>query len=1048
MTESPPNEHDTLPPSADGVDAACDRFEAAWRTALTGGPRPRIEDHLADTTEPETGLLLRELILLDLHYRRLLREQPCPEEYHSRFPALSQKWLARKIPGQRADAGDPPFGTGTPPVPTTRLDEGAEPSATPGQTAPFAAAYVPETVAPSLPKDSSTLGQPGGVEVVPGYEVVGILGRGGMGVVYKARQVELDRVVALKMVLAGAQVYPENLQRFGREAKILGRLHHPNIVQVFEVGEAAGHPYFTMEFVGGGSLAGQFGGSPIPPARAAALVETVAQAMHAAHQQGIVHRDLKPANVLLMPDGTPKVTDFGLAKRLDATGQTATGAVLGTPSYMAPEQAGGKAKEAGPAADIYSLGAILYELLAGRPPFKAATAMDTLLQVVSDDPLALRRLQPKVPRDLETICSRCLEKDPQRRYASAADLAEDLRRFQAGEPVAARPVTVPARLWRWARRKPAQACLAAVVLLAGIGLVVGASLFAWQAERGRQRAEEFRRQETKRLGQIEKANDMLRSLFRGLDPEAEAKEGKPLRALLGERLDRAAALLEGESVGDPLTVARLQVVLGETQRNLGYPQRAIVLHTRARQTLEPLLGLDHPDTLASLSELSQSYWADGRYDEAAALHELVLEKRKTLLGPDHPDTLRTMNDLAQTYQDGGQPDKALPLFEQTLEKRKATLGPDDPATLETMHDLASAYQARGQLDKALPLIEQTLTLRRASLGPDHPDTLHSMNMLGATYWQARQLEKAMPLLQQTLQRRSATLGPDHPDTLISMNNLAMAYQARGEFENALPLQEQQLLLQKAKLGNDHPDMLICMNNLANLYVCLGRLNEAIKLHQEVLQKRQQKLRADHPDTLASMNNLAAAYRDAGQLEKAFPLYEQALDKMKAKLEPDHPRRLGCMNSLAVALQQGKQYERALALWRDLLSVQSQKLPAGNVDLAATQAGLARCLLQMDKPVEAASLLRESLAVQVKQQPDAWTTFHSRSLLGGSLLAQKKYSDAEPLLLDGYEGLQQRQARIPFPSRVFVGEASARVVQLYDARGQTDLAKQWRQKHPE
>jgi len=256
-----------------------------------------------------------------------------------------------------------------------------------------------------------------------------------MGVVYKARHLRLNRVVALKMILSGAHAGATHLARFQTEAQAVARLQHPNIVQVHEVGEHDGKPFFSLEFCEGGSLDRKLAGHPLPPQQAAQLVETLARGMHAAHQANVIHRDLKPANVLLAADGTPKITDFGLAKKLDEAGQTQTGEIMGTPSYMAPEQAQGK-RDVGPAADIYALGAILYELLTGRPPFRAATHMDTLLQVVSDDPAPPRQLNPGVPRDLEAVCLNCLEKDPRRRYLDAAALAADLASFQAGEPVA------------------------------------------------------------------------------------------------------------------------------------------------------------------------------------------------------------------------------------------------------------------------------------------------------------------------------------------------------------------------------------------------------------------------------------------------------------------------------------------------------------------------------------------------------------------------------------------------------------------------------------
>jgi eukaryotic-like serine/threonine-protein kinase len=313
--------------------------------------------------------------------------------------------------------------------------------------------------------------------VIPGYEVLGELGRGGMGVVYKARQVKANRLVALKMILAGSHASADELERFQVEAEAVARLRHPNIIQVFEVGEHEGKPFFSLEFCGGGSLETKLRGTPLPPTEAAGMVETLARAMQAAHDLQVIHRDLKPANVLLLEDGTPRVTDFGLAKKLDEAGRTASGAIMGTPSYMAPEQAGGKSKEIGPAADIYALGAILYDCLTGRPPFKAATAMDTVLQVISDDPVAPSRLAPRCPRDLETICLKCLRKEPGKRYPSAGALAEDLRRFQAGEPITARPVGRMERGWRWCKRNPGVATLAVALVLVA---TVGFGLVTWK----------------------------------------------------------------------------------------------------------------------------------------------------------------------------------------------------------------------------------------------------------------------------------------------------------------------------------------------------------------------------------------------------------------------------------------------------------------------------------------------------------------------------------------------------------------------------------------
>jgi ABC-type amino acid transport substrate-binding protein/tRNA A-37 threonylcarbamoyl transferase component Bud32 len=318
------------------------------------------------------------------------------------------------------------------------------------------------------PADSTPLAPPS----VAGYQIMAELGRGGMGVVYQARQTKLNRLVALKMILSGGHASSADLARFRTEAEAIARLQHPNIVHIYEVGEHNGLPFLSLEFCAGGNLEKKLQGKALAPGEAVALVEKLARAMHAAHQKGVIHRDLKPANILLAEDGSPKITDFGLARKLDEASQTASGTMLGTPSYMAPEQAGGKKKELGPPVDIYALGAILYECLTGRPPFQAATALDTLLEVASVEPVAPRVREPNVPRDLDTICLKCLEKNRRDRYASAEELAEDLARFARGEPIQARPIGRLERAWRWCRRNPALAGLSALASALVIALVV------------------------------------------------------------------------------------------------------------------------------------------------------------------------------------------------------------------------------------------------------------------------------------------------------------------------------------------------------------------------------------------------------------------------------------------------------------------------------------------------------------------------------------------------------------------------------------------------
>jgi serine/threonine-protein kinase len=414
--------------------------------------------------------------------------------------------------------------------------------------------------------------------------VLGVLGRGGMGVVYKARNLRLKRLVAVKMILAGEHAGPEHMARFRTEAEAIARLQHPNIVQVFEVGEQGEMPFLSLEFCGGGSLATKLRETLLPPAEAAALMQKLARAMQAAHDKEIIHRDLKPGNVLLADDGTPKITDFGLAKKLDEAGLTIPGVVVGTPSYMAPEQAEGW-RDVGPLADVYALGAVLYECLTGRPPFKAATSLDTMVQVVSEEPVPPRRLNPAVPRDLETICLKCLRKAPGKRYASAQALADDLDRFLTHKPIQARPATTRERFAKWCRRNP---------LLAGliVALVAYAVTFTWLSVSLRKQTQiaEWNEKEAKNQTQvaekqtrIAKANEKV---AKANEMAAKTEKKKAIGHVLGVARTLLARQLQQPPVpGGPAPEAIRGEILGVVREHLIKMAREINLSPFNEETI-------------------------------------------------------------------------------------------------------------------------------------------------------------------------------------------------------------------------------------------------------------------------------------------------------------------------------------------------------------------------------------------------------------------------------------------------------------------------------
>ncbi len=954
---------------------------------------------------------------------------------------------------------------------------------------------------------------------VAGYEVFGELGRGGMGAVYRARHVQLDRVVALKMILAGGHAGEDEKRRFLNEAAAIARVRHPGIVEVYDYGTHEGLPYLSLEYCEGGSLAERLAGTPLPAREAAALTEQLARAMQAAHDAGVVHRDLKPSNVLLASAGrkppvlapetrdvhpslaevVPKITDFGLAKRVEGDGLTQTGAIVGTPSYMPPEQAQGS-KAVGPLADGYALGTILYECLTGRPPFKAATLFETLAQVVSDEPVAVRQLQAKVPADLETICHKCLQKDPARRYASAQALAEDLQRFQQGRPILARPVGRAERLWRWGKREPLAAGLLAAVLVA---LALGATVSGALAVRADRKATEAEQNATTARDEATRAdkerniavavNEFLRTDLLGQadlhnQPFSGGKADRNPNITVVELLDRAAKAIEGKFKDQPETEASIRRTIGNAYRALGKHELARPQLERSLAGREQTLGADHPETLTSMHDLAVLYKEEGKYDKAEPLYLEILLQRKQQLGADHPDTLTCKHSLAVLYHVQGKYDKAEPLTLEVLQQWEQQLGPDDPRILNSRCNLAALYHVQGKYAQAEPLYleslrqselkrgpdhpdslsfkfnlaalyhdqmkydkSETLTLevlrqRVKTLGPDHLDTLVSKHALAKMYWTQEKYDKAEPLFLEVLPKREKRLGADHPDTLTSKDDLAGLYWALGKYAQSETLCLEVVRQREKKLGPDHPHTLRSKSNLATLYQAQRKFDQAELLGLEVLRQREKRLGADHPDTLTSKNDLAELYKNQGKYDKAEPLFQQATDGAIKTLTFTHPVTRRYLQGLAdFHDQMGKPEKAQSVLQRHLDFLQARKGSDPTVT-AGVMAQLGSTLLRQKKYGEAELALRECLTLREKIGPDVWTTFNTKSLLGEALLGQRKYPDAEPLLVQGYEGLAKHAAKMPPQSRVIrLKEALERLVRLHEVSGNKDEAAKWRMK---
>ncbi len=703
---------------------------------------------------------------------------------------------------------------------------------------------------------------------IPGYEVEAVLGRGGMGVVYKARHPRLNRAVALKMLLAGPYAGPGELERFLREAETVAGLRHANIVQVHEAGDVDGRPYFTMEFVEGGSLAQKVAGTPQAARQAAALVAAVAEAVHAAHQRGIVHRDLKPGNILLTADGTPKLTDFGLARRLEgAAGLTQSGAPLGTPSYMAPEQAEGRSREVGPAADTYALGAILYELLTGRPPFRAETAEETLRQVVSRDPVPPSRLNAAVPRDVETICLKCLEKSPERRYPSAVALADDLQRFLRYEPITARPVGPAGRVLRWTRFHPTGAALVATAL-ALIGLASGGGV--WLVQQEAQRRTELHNEVGTAVDQtvslrkqfhFHEARQLLEQARQQLEPAGPAdlrQQVKQARADLdlAENLDkarlRAATPVEGRlgmagadspyaeslyeetwakaGLGGPgddseVVAARVRDSAVSAELVAALDDWASITPDRARRAwlLEVARGADR-DTLRN-SLRQPDLW-----DNGPELTKLVKELPLDKVSPQLTSALGRV-----LLNSGGE---AVPLLGRAQARH--------PEDFWLNFELGWALHESRRSDEALGFFRAALALR--------PEASPAYNGVGAMLSVMGRLDEAIGYWQQAL-KIDCTFAIVHA-------NLAQALTAKGRLDEAIGHYQKSIHLDPKASALAH-------HNLGALLWDKGRQDEAMGHYQE-------SIRLDPVASALAHNNLGSALYQKGRLDEAIGHYQEAI----------------------------------------------------------------------------------------------------------------------------------------------------------------------------
>lgn len=830
---------------------------------------------------------------------------------------------------------------------------------------------------PSVPRVPATI-------QLPGYEILEELGRGGMGVVYRARDLRLKRHVALKMILAGAHADREQHKRFRAEAEAVARLRHPGIVQIYEVGEQEGLPFFSLEFCAGGSLGVRLKENPLPPVEAAALVEQLAQAMQHAHSSGIIHRDLKPGNILLtgakeessgsqptreerrenkstfggsernssVGQGSfalvPKVTDFGLAKQLDSEqGQTATGAVLGTPSYMAPEQAEGRNRDIGPAVDIYALGAILYECVTGRPPFRASTPLETIQQVLSQSPVAVRQLQPAVPKDLETICLKCLHKEPHRRYATAEDLVADLQRFLRREPVLARPIGNAERFARWCKKNPAIASVSAFAILLLVATLVSVTALYLRAEGLRQLAE---------------ANEER------AESQRQKAEGERLRAEENaERAGKQQLLAEENATKASQERKRAEEnadkALQQRQRAERESARAIAEANKAKSVTQFMIGLFEASDPFGLG--GYSFYIPKAMGEKLTARE-ILQRGADKIAADKQtpprtraailDTIGNVNRTLGNYTDA---DKQLTA---ALELRRQLDPPEPLEVAQTLFNKGWLAHERGQYVHAEIFYREALKLRLAHAPENDASIAGSQFNLAWLLMEMEEFGESETLLQEVVKRRLAIFGEDHREVALARFGLATLYLDSGEFAKAMPLStgafkvlQQEGNASLTRAAGQFQTAVFQSAILKNHTAAGKSLLESLKLMRETVGE-------DHVYNCFIHGQLAITYRALNRPEDAEKQWRAGIEIGKKHVGFAHPKMLIAVSHLAELLVERKKQAEAEALYQELLKAQKDRFGDKHPFVADALFEYAALLYSIKKFPERESVLKEAVAI--------------------------------------------------------------------------------------
>jgi serine/threonine protein kinase len=826
-------------------------------------------------------------------------------------------------------------------------------------------------------------------ECIGPYTLLQQIGEGGCGVVYLAEQSQpLQRQVALKVIKLGMDTRAV-VGRFEAERQVLAMMDHPGIAKVFDAGATpTGRPYFVMELVRGIKITDYCAQCRLTPDERIRLFIQVCHAIQHAHSKGVIHRDIKPSNILVtLHEGAAlaKVIDFGVAKATqgragDVTEFTAFDQFVGTPAYMSPEQTYPGSGAVDAQSDIYALGVLLYELLTGCLPFQGSASSDSQVESIKqrirgDSPQRpshkLRSLSPEqasnavervraplaqlskhLQGELDWIVLRCLEKEPNRRYASATELAHDLERHLRNEPVLARPQTAVYALAKFARRHRAVVGMFAVFILFLVGATV---MSTWLAVRARQ-AEQRAQIEAASREQV--INFLRDDLLAQAGPDEQPEPDVKLRTVL----DRAAAKARERFVDQPILEANVQHTLATTYDALGAYATAREHHERALELRREHLGEDHPETLKSQAYLVSIMIAESSYEEAEPLARETLDRMTRVLGAEHSDTLAHAGNVALLLYQRGKFDDMVALLTRILPIQQRSLGEAHEETLSTMNNLAIAYRNQGKYEEAAQLHSQELAICRKALGPEHPSTLTSMNNLANAYSDLGRYDEALALNRQGFEVSRRIAGEDHPETLILRHNLATNHREVGDLETAERMQIDTVERSRRAIGPNHTNTLRAENLLASIYRDRGKLDAAAELQASVVERATSEYGADHPIAIVTATHLAQTYQEQGKTAQAEELLRAQAPRAVEVFGPTESYTLDLNDRLAAVLIASGKFSDAL------------------------------------------NLLRETAAQRQRTAPDHWRTLNAQSLLGTALAGAGLREESERILTSTYERL--------------------------------------------